>query len=202
MKYVFSLLIILSSAYDGFAQKQMPGIAEPIIEAVFGVGFLPFHEITLARGHGFHINAPERITDGSSSDYDIHVRSKGNYSGGIKAYISSLWRVGLHGFYGDFDIVNTYSNGNTFIYSNRYIGGLVRADYRWFENREFEIYSSAAIGVSTVQSFSSDGIRENAVEFGFQFSPIGARYGETIGIFAELGFGNSGMVWGGLSYKF
>jgi hypothetical protein len=104
-------------------------------------------------------------------------------------------------FYGEYEVDNTYSNGNMFGYTNRYIGSMLRTDFRWINKPTLQLYSGVGVGIASVVSQSFDGANANKITYAFQATPIGVRYGDGFGIFAEAGYGNTGIVVLGINYR-
>jgi hypothetical protein len=130
------------------------------------------------------------------------MRTTGTLSFGYGNFLSETITVGFSVFYGEYDATNIYSNGKNYLYTNRYIGGLMRADWRWINERSYQFYTAAGLGITTIQSQGFGQPKANKTTFAGQISPVGFRYGEGFGFYIELGYGNTGIVSGGVSYIF
>lgn len=74
------------------------------------------------------------------------------------------------------------------------------ADFRYFQTEKFTLYSSAAIGLT----FFTEEVNKSTEKRNYadaHLSIIGLRYGQTLGAFAELGFGFKGLINFGINLK-
>lgn len=84
---------------------------------------------------------------------------------------------------------------------------LPSAEYAYMSKRKVRLYGNASAGVTTLSGTSSVGAAANndkdysSTVFAFQINPIGVRYGERFGGFAELGFGFKGFLSLGFSAR-
>ncbi len=84
----------------------------------------------------------------------------------------------------------------------------LESDYRYISKPSFRLYSGLGLGY-TFGKNNYDGNnssislnRKSQNYFNFQATALGFRFGEQLGIFAELGFGYKGVLNAGLSYQF
>ncbi|WP_422005681.1 outer membrane beta-barrel protein [Roseivirga pacifica] len=85
-----------------------------------------------------------------------------------------------------------------------YITTGLEADYAWIAKEKFRLYSGLGIAYTT-QNDKYDGNNNNIEDgddsfFNFQVNALGARFGDTIAAFAEVGFGYKGMLSLGVSF--
>lgn len=200
-KFLAVLICILFFGSSSFAQKRFVEDFKPSGELKLGLSLFTTQEIALKDGTAFTVGIPSVISaDGSEPNRD--VRSPGTYFLGGSGYLSEHWSIGLLLFYGEYEVNTSYSNGNVFSYTNRYFGGMARTDFRWLSSALWQLYSGAGIGITAVQSQSFDGDYADQTTFATEVTAIGVRYGDVLGIFAELGYGNLGILAVGINYKF
>lgn len=67
-----------------------------------------------------------------------------------------------------------------------------------------KLYGLAGVGATwvTQKKVNSSGPAENAGWFTYQLTPFGIRFGENVGVFAELGYGYKGIANAGVSVEF
>jgi hypothetical protein len=196
---VFLFIVLLSSSV--FAQKRLIEDFKPSGEFKLGISLFTSQEIALKNGTAFAVEVPLKIQlDGGEPSRDI--RSTGTFFLGGSGYLTERWSIGLQVFYGQYDVNTSYSNGYVFGFTNRYFGGMGRVDFRWINDPGLQFYSGVSLGVTAVQSQSVDGDHADQITYGVQLTPIGVRYGDLFGVFAELGYGNLGIIAIGVNYKF
>ena len=90
-------------------------------------------------------------------------------------------------------------------YSDYYTLGL-EFDYRYISRPRLALYSTVGAGATLYnQEYRPEGgekSKDNKVYFNFQITPIGVKYGEHFGFFAEAGFGYKGILTVGLFGRF
>ena len=79
-------------------------------------------------------------------------------------------------------------------------------DYVYFRREHFTFYSTLGAGANIYdQEYKTDDGNkntENKVNFNFQVSPVGIKYGDKFGFFGEIGFGYKGIFNFGLFTSF
>ncbi|MBP3738066.1 MAG: hypothetical protein J6I72_03320 [Muribaculaceae bacterium] len=83
----------------------------------------------------------------------------------------------------------------------KYLSIMPAVKYNWLQRDHFSMYSKAAIGV-LIGIDTGDNTDKTKVSFGWQASLVGAEFGGAFRGFAELGFGEQGLLVAGLRYKF
>lgn len=78
---------------------------------------------------------------------------------------------------------------------------LINAKYNYVYDPRFHMYSGLSFGYAGVWAKEADK-KETNNHLAFQARVIGARFGSTVGVFGELGFGYEGVVKAGLSLQF
>ncbi|HEY6172629.1 MAG TPA: hypothetical protein VIX80_10260 [Candidatus Kapabacteria bacterium] len=196
---VFLVIVLLSSSV--FAQKRFIEDFKPSGEFKLGISLFTAQEIALKNGTAFAVEVPLKIQiEGGEASRDI--RSTGTFFLGGSGYLTERWSLGLQVFYGQYDVNTTYTSGNAFGFTNRYFGAMGRVDFRWINDIQWQLYSGVSLGVAAVQSQSVDGDKADQWTYGAQGTPLGVRYGDLFGVFAELGYGNLGIFAIGVNYKF
>ena len=82
--------------------------------------------------------------------------------------------------------------------------------FNWLRNNGFGMYSALSAGLmflsvsfdDTLKSQDPDAKKETKVSFMFQATALGVEFGGNLRGFAELGFGEKGLLCAGLRYKF
>jgi hypothetical protein len=196
---VFLFVVLLSTS--SFAQKRFIEDFKPSGEFKLGLSLFTIQEIALENGTAFTVEIPLLISAGGGEP-KRDIRSTGTFFLGGSGYLSESWSIGLQVFYGQYEVNTSYSNGNVFGYTNRYFGAMGRADFRWINDPTLQFYSGAGLGVTSVQSQSFDGDHVDQITYAAQITAVGVRYGDLFGVFAELGYGNLGIIALGVNYKF
>lgn len=75
-----------------------------------------------------------------------------------------------------------------------------RIDFYYIREPKFAMYGYAAGGVEG-QFVNGGGINKKSIAPAYQFSLLSFRFGRTVGFVLELGFGNLGVVNGGVGYR-
>lgn len=196
---VFLFIVLLSSSV--FAQKRFIEDFKPSGEFKLGLSLFTTQELALKNGTAFTVDIPLLVSAGGGEP-SRDIRSTGTFFLGGSGYLSERWSIGLQVFYGQYEVNTSYSNGKVFGYTNRYFGAMGRADFRWINDMMWQLYSGAGVGVTAVTSQSFDGDKADQITYAVQGTAIGVRYGDLFGVFAELGYGNLGIIAIGLNYKF
>lgn len=200
-KFLAVLYFIVFLSMTSIAQKRFIEDFKPSGEFKLGISLFTAQEIALENGTAFAVEVPLKIQiEGGEESKEI--RSTGTFFLGGSAYLTESWSLGLQIFYGQYDVNTTYTSGNAFGFTNRYFGAMARTDLRWFNDVLWQLYSGVSLGVTAVQSQSFDGDHADEITYGAQITPIGVRYGDLFGVFAELGYGNLGILALGVNYKF
>jgi len=200
-KFLAAFFFIVFFGSASFAQKRFIEDFKPSGEFKLGISLFTAQEIALQNGTAFAVEVPLKIQiEGGEASRDI--RSTGTFFLGGSGYLTERWSIGLQVFYGQYDVNTTYTSGNAFGFTNRYFGAMGRVDFRWMNDKLWQLYSGVSLGVTAVQSQSFDGDHADQITYGAQVTPLGVRYGDLFGVFAELGYGNLGILAVGVNYKF
>ncbi len=91
-------------------------------------------------------------------------------------------------------------------YKNNYYTLAAEMDYRYLNNDYLKLYGTLGAGATLyTQKYvpnTGDTDTDKMVHFNFQITPIGIKFGKTIGVFAEAGFGYKGILSAGLFANF
>lgn len=107
----------------------------------------------------------------------------------------------MHGTYNNPDI----NQGHMF----RFLSLMPRLNLAYYFGRRFQLYSGLAGGVTyinhttdqTLSSMTNKKINNHYLYPAFQLTALGFRYGRKVMVFAEMGYGRTGMACGGISFK-
>jgi opacity protein-like surface antigen len=92
-------------------------------------------------------------------------------------------------------------------FTSNYYSLALEGDYKYINSDKFKLYSLVGVGPTFLnQSFKEDNSSEDKSQsktfFNYQVTPIGIKYGDSFGVFAELGFGYKGILCAGVFYRF
>lgn len=91
-------------------------------------------------------------------------------------------------------------------FNDNYHAFAAELEYSWFLRNKLALYSTIGAGISLWhQKYIPDEgetTSDSHVNFDFQLSPIGIKYGYYYGVFAEAGFGYKGIVSAGVFGRF
>ncbi len=157
------------------------------------------------------------LTDAFSSSFnDYKIKRTGEstmplvYGLGYRYHVSPRVNVGLDLGYMQFDADYELKKDNDRQSGTRktnFVLILPTAEYAYMNKRKVQLYGNASVGLATLSGKSSVGASANndkdysSTVFAFQVNPIGVRYGERFGGFAELGFGFKGFLSLGFSAR-
>ena len=111
-----------------------------------------------------------------------------------------------------------YANHHEDVLSNKVNVGERKKDFitvmpavkfNWLRKETMSLYSKVAVGctfASISEETAEDNVKrksdDNETFFNFQLSAIGIEAGKSLRFFAELGYGEQGVVFAGLRYRF
>jgi len=87
-------------------------------------------------------------------------------------------------------------------YATTYISVMPTLKWSWLRKAHFGMYSKVAAGVMFVSNSPDGSSSKSATHFTGQVSPLCVEFGGALRGFAELGFGEQGILNLGLRYKF
>ncbi len=201
LKYIYilifaiSLIVLPNKAYG----QTMGGDNEISL----GVGTLTVDQILGAL-----------LTDGGRTILSLgaentdNLRFIGAYSFSYKYYVKNKFAAGL-------TIVSDWVAGDLVNGDDELIGSMKRHYFTiapeiklvYVNDMAFRLYSVAGIGYTFGTEYSEDteGVEDEPFHinhFNFHITPLGIRFGRTIGVFAEIGFGYKGVIAAGVSGYF
>jgi hypothetical protein len=169
-------------------------------EIDLGVGVLSSNQII---GSMSDIIASTFLPDGvgmknSSSPGAFHV--------GYKYSLSDRFALGPVVTY-DLNTSEAWANNaKTGKFTSNYYTFSLEADYKFVNRDKFRLYALLGAGGSvlnqTYKENAGDKHSEKLTYFNFQVTPVGVKYGNSFGVFSELGFGYKGILCAGLFYRF
>ena len=91
-------------------------------------------------------------------------------------------------------------------FTSNYYTLAVEGDYKYVNSDKFKLYSLVGVGATmlnqTYNPDAGDNKSQSKTFFNGQITPIGIKFGSSVGVFAELGFGYKGIVCAGIFYRF
>ena len=153
------------------------------------------------------------------SDIIVTGLTGGNYSSGNDNYLgefhlgykyglSERAALGLTFAYASNSADARLNGQKTGEFNSNYYTFAAEFDYRYLSRPKLTLYGSVGAGATIYQqkytpdADDTDTRKSNDTYFNFQLSPIGIKYGERFGIFAEAGFGYKGILSVGLFGRF
>jgi hypothetical protein len=89
--------------------------------------------------------------------------------------------------------------------TGNYYSLALEGDYKYINSDKFKLYSLLGVGATVLdQSFKMDATKKSLSKtfFNYQVTPVGVKFGDSSGAFAELGFGYKGIICAGIFYRF
>lgn len=169
------------------------------------------HEIRAGYGVGTSNEFINSLKDMQNTDMTNGLVSgdktfKGAFQLGYKYSVTDKVNLGL-------GLAYEWANANTYLNMNKagklnsdYYTIAAEMDYVYFRRENFTFYSTFGAGATIYdQEYKTDNGQkdtENKVNFNFQVSPVGIKYGDKFGFFGEIGFGYKGIFNFGLFTSF
>ena len=173
------------------------------------------HEIDLGAGLGSSNQLIETMSDLIISGLPFQVKMEnGSYVGalhaGYKYSLTDRFALGPVFAYdrGTKDAINKSTNSKQGKFTSNFYTLSLEADYKYINQPSFKLYSLVGAGGTLLnQVYKADGTNAedksgNQAFFNFQLTPIGVKFGDSFGAFAELGFGYKGILSAGLFCRF
>lgn len=177
--------VVCFSVVVSYAQKTYPRS-----ELEFSYGVFPLPEVKGANKKLF-------ASDSHGTELD-RTPGTGSFSMAYNRFFSQRFSMGITGLYDDITV--GYKNMPSTLTWN-IVAVLLNAKYNYVYDPRFHMYSGLSAGYAAVWANNVNNTERNN-GFAFQARLIGARFGTTVGGFAELGFGYEGVVKAGLSLQF
>jgi hypothetical protein len=187
MKKSITLICLVFISLSSFAQEKGTN------DLSFGVGFETSNEF---------LNTVEDIISGVSYSNTTVTPA---FSLTYKIAIKNKWFVYADGAYQTVSEDVVENNLTTGDVSHRYFTVGFGSSYHYISKNWFQMYSGVSIAYTSQNSdftTSSNIEDKNDSFFNFHVSALGFRFGNALGVFAELGVGYKGVANVGLSYQF
>ena len=148
-------------------------------------------------------------TVGTLGNYDVYDhKNTGPVSVHPKYYISDRIKLGLNLTF-EQQKEKTKDNGqNTGKIKSNYYSFMPSFTYNYWQRDNCQVYGCLSLGAGIENSTFSPVNKEtysektdNSLQFAYQVSVFGIRYGKKVGVFMELGYGYNGIFQAGLSYN-
>jgi hypothetical protein len=169
--------------------------------------------LPLAFINAFTIGLTDAFSN-SFSDWDIKREGESSVSGlwsiGYRYYVAPRFNIGADIGYMKFNADYLLTKGAEERKGERnttFLLALPNAEYVYLNKPKVQLYGNLGLGMIHLSGHSDvagDGqpYDYSASTFAFQVNPIGVRFGQRFGGFAELGFGLKGIFSAGFSARF
>ena len=188
---IISLGILLLAAESMNAQNRRSW------QVYAGVGFFTRNDQVFDQSN-FLVSGRTNITFGDISTF-------GSWNTGIKYAFLDKWLTGPVFTYQSASQQLTIGTSPVGEASTRYFTFAIESTYHYYNKNNLQLYSGAGLGI-TWQEDSFDGslmLREaNDTYFNFQLIAGGIRWGKTLGLYAEAGYGYRGIISAGVNVSF
>lgn len=197
---VFSVLVCATCHLIGQTQQ---GMSEIRLQGSDGLPLSAINGLTIGLSDAF----------GSFGDYSIKRDGGSSLPGlwgiGYRYYVSPRFSVGLDMGFMKYSASYTLKKADDKRQGERktnFIVALPTAEYSYLNKQKVQLYGNIGVGITSVSGHSTvsrDGDLHDysATTVAFQLNPIGVRFGQRFGGFAELGFGFKGIVTAGFSAR-
>jgi hypothetical protein len=185
------LLCLLMTIFSGIASGQISTTTvfpKNELTVAYGVATIP--EIAVTFGSLF-------ATAISNQEVD-DIRGGGALLFSYNHYRSPKFSWGVTGIY---EKVTTVYLGPPEEYDWTALSIMANAKYYYIARPSFRLYSGLSAGYCSLSGKSMQKKDTNGA-FAWQLNGIGARFGNRIGVLAEMGFGFEGIVKAGFSLRF
>lgn len=145
------------------------------------------------------VSALDDFITGKKGVYELRTPTYGMLHINYQRRISNKLKVGVDFSYAKIEYKN--KNAKEVLYTAHYLAIAPQFEFSYMRKSFFELYANASIGVNKLFSTIDKKTVSNHGAT-FQVNPIGIRVGKKLGGFLEAGFGYSGYVNLGISYKF
>lgn len=161
------------------------------------------HEVSL----GYGVVTTNTVID-SFSDFLAMGLTGGHYTTNNKTY------MGTFGFSYKYALTDRLSLGGTFAYEkisadvyysnvkngrskNQYYTLAPEMDFKYLKTDMFSLYGLVGAGGTLVArdytSVANEKNDDSSINFNFQVTPVGIKFGKSFGVYGELGFGYKGL---------
>ncbi len=148
-----------------------------------------------------------------SNSSDKYLRSAGTFYMGYNRTLNRVISLGINFSYMPanteyyhylYDYETHSSTDETWTATDNLLGALTRITFSYLNRPMFRIYSAFALGVIVdcgKVNYNGESFSKRNIYPGIQLTMFGVRFGRALGGFLEMGFGTSGIVNAGISYK-
>ena len=184
--------------------------------AAMARGDEPKSEISLGYGLPFNTsNMCEFLADAWTGGLSNKQMDKDSYIGPLSLeyyyHTSPVVGVGVIGIYSRYKGLRTLSDNSAMVHKSKYFTVMPAVKLNWLRRGHWGLYSKAGIGYSRA-NYTTSGVDDSGKALtekrgknfvNFQLSLLGAEAGFTnVRAFAELGFGEQGVILGGIRMRF
>ncbi|MBV4359656.1 outer membrane beta-barrel protein [Pinibacter aurantiacus] len=174
------------------------------------------HEVSLGFGFGTTNEADDAASTTMTEffnalflleSYSEDVKYSAAWHVGYKTFLTKKQKLAVGATFAYQSVKGNYS------YSGEKAGDLHRnfytiaaeADYRYIKKEKFHLYSGLGLGYTfgneTLTPIAGSEQKTSSGNFDLQIIGIGARYGNNVGGFMELGFGYKGIICAGFFFR-
>ena len=203
MKKYYALLVISVLFLIGLPGKLFSQSETGDHEISLGIGLLSLDEI-----YGtFAADVGRTIVSLGTEDTD-NTKIRGAFSFSYKYFVKNRFAAGLTMVTDRVtgDLVDN-SDELTGTFKRHYFTIAPEMKFIYSNKQAFRFYGILGAGITfgsekTKDLSGADDESNSWTHFNFQITPLGFRFGQSFGIYAELGVGYKGIIAGGISYHF
>lgn len=180
------------------------------------------HEIRISYSEASSLKLKDDVVDGFanaivsalSPGTNIYVQKENNHLGvfGLSYRNQITDRIKVGGDLGYMKSEQIFSpkagttnNTNDIKITQHLLIAMPAVEYSYIKTPWLNFYGSAAAGInftSSTERLNAQAAKDSKIDFAYQVSPAGLSIGKKLAGFAEIGYGNKGILTVGISYKF
>lgn len=183
--FLFSILLLAGAAAKA---QNNPSVNWGKNEVYAGIGILSVPEIANLIASALPVAAGETIDKYSGT---------GAICFGYRYHINKKWALGISGIVENIDVTYKMPVG---YYSFSTYTAMADVHYYYVHQQKFQLYSGVYAGLAYYRSNSGTSVHSD--QLALHLTALGFRFGKTIGVFGEAGFGYRGVFNAGISARF
>jgi hypothetical protein len=183
--FLFSMLLLAGAAAKA---QDNSSVNWGKNEVHAGIGIFSVPEIGNAIGSALPTIAGATIDKSSGT---------GAICFGYRYHLNKKWAFGISGVAENINV--TYKKPDEYYAFSTYTA-MADVHYYYVHQQRFQLYSGVYAGLADYRSNSGPGVHSD--QLALHLTALGFRFGKTIGVFGEAGFGYRGVFNAGISARF